>query len=101
MPPEAYFMKKIQHSNMIKLYQYLSLDDFYICIMERPATCQDLQRLLQKRRLTEKEARRYFKQTIEATIFCEENGVVHRDLNPEIILLDMESDEIKVIDILA
>ena len=70
------------------LNQYLSLDDFYIYIMERSASFQDLHRLLQKRRLTaEKEARRYFKQIIEATISCE-----------EIILLDMDSDEIKVID---
>ena len=104
MPSEAYFihhhiMKKIQHPNVIKLYQYLSVDDFSIYIfMERPASCQDLQRVLQKRRLTEKEARRYFKQIIEATICCEENGVVHRDLKPENILLDKESDEIKIID---
>lgn len=66
--------------------------------MERPSSCQDLQRVLRKRRLTEKEARRYFKQIIEATICCEENGVVHRDLKPENILLDKESDEIKIID---
>ena len=98
MPSEAYFMKKIQHPNVIKLYQYLSVNDFCIYIMERPASCQDLQRVLQTRRLTEKEARRYFKQIIEATICCEENGVVHRDLKPENILLDKESDEIKIID---
>ncbi|XP_015754756.1 PREDICTED: CBL-interacting protein kinase 11-like [Acropora digitifera] len=98
MPSEAYFMKKIQHPNVIKLYQYLSVNDFCIYIMERPASCQDLQRVLRKRRLTEKEARRYFKQIIEATICCEENGVVHRDLKPENILLDKESDEIKIID---
>ena len=98
MPSEAYFMKKIQHPNVIKLYQYLSVDDFCIYIMERPASCQDLQRVLQKRRLTQKEARRYFKQIIEATICCEENGVIHRDLKPENILLDKESDEIKIID---
>ena len=98
MLSEAYFMKKFEHPNVIKLYQYISVNDFCIYIMERPASCQDLQRVLQKRRLTEKEARRYFKQIIEATICCEENGVFHRDLKPENILLDKESDEIKIID---
>ena len=100
MPSEAYFMKKIQHPDVIKFYQlqYLSLDDFYICIMERPASCQDLQRVLNKRRLTEKEARRYFKQVIQATICCQENAVVHHDLKPESILLEVESDEINVIE---
>ena len=96
MPSEAYFMKKIQHPNAMKLYQYLSLNDFYIYIMERPASCQELQRVLQKRRLTEKEARQYFKQIIEAIICCQENGVIHRDFKPENILLDMETDEISL-----
>lgn len=90
--------RKFNTRNVIKLYQYLSVNDFCIYIMERPSSCQDLQRVLRKRRLTEKEARRYFKQIIEATICCEENGVVHRDLKPENILLDKESDEIKIID---
>ena len=97
-PSEAYFSKKIQHPHVIKLYQYLSLDDFYMYIMERPVSCQDLQRVLHKRRLTEKEAWRYLKQIIEATTCCQENGFVYRDLKPESILLDIESDEINVID---
>ena len=56
IPSEAYFMKKIQHPKVIKLYQYLSLGDSYmIYIMARPASCQDLERVLHKRHLTEKE----------------------------------------------
>ena len=43
--------------------------------------------------MTEKEARRYFKQIIEANIKCED-----RDLKPENILVDLDSDEVKLID---
>ena len=67
--------------------------------MERPEICKDLFDVLQmKVFLTEKEARRYFAQILEANINCEENGVIHRDLKPENILLDMRDDAIKLID---
>ena len=66
--------------------------------MERPQNCQDLEDVLDERLLTENESRRYFKQILDATICCEENGVVHRDLKPANILLDEITDEIKLID---
>ena len=39
MPSEAHFMKKIQDPHVIKLYQYLPLEEFYIYIIQtRSAT---------------------------------------------------------------
>ena len=66
--------------------------------MERPQNCRDLEDVLDERHLTENESRQYFKQILDATISCEENGVVHRDLKPANILLDESTDEIKLID---
>lgn len=66
--------------------------------MERPHICEDLSRLLVKRTLSEDEARIYFSQIVEANISCEENGVVHRDLKPSNILVDLETDDVKLID---
>ena len=60
--------------------------------------CEDLGHMLFKTVFTENQARRYFTQIVEATVCCEENGVVHRDLKPENILFDMETNEIKIID---
>ena len=60
--------------------------------------CEDLCELLSMTNLRESQARWYFKQILEASVCCEENGVVHRDLKPETILVDMETDEIKIID---
>ena len=68
-------------------------------VMERPEICKDLFDVLQMKIVfTEKEARRYFAQILEANIHCEEKGIIHRDLKPENILLDIRNDEIKLID---
>lgn len=84
---------------MIKIIEIFTTEDHYVYVMERPEVCKDLFDVLQvKVILSEKEARRYLAQVLEANISCEENGVIHRDLKPENILLDMRNDEIKLID---
>ena len=98
MPSEIYFTNKVKHRYVIKVYQGLTLENYFVYVMERPENCEDLFDVLCKRRLSEKEARRYFSQIVEAIICCEENGVLHRDLKPGNILLDKTRDEIKIID---
>lgn len=67
--------------------------------MERPEVCEDMFDILQQKIiLSEKEARRYFSQILEANLSCERNGVLHRDIKPENILIDLRSDEAKLID---
>ena len=99
IPAEAYLQNKAQHHHVTKIYEIFATEEHYVYVMERPQICKDLFDILQmKVFLTEKEARRYFAQILEANISCEENGVIHRDLKPENILVDTCNDEIKVID---
>ena len=92
-------MKKAQHRHVIKIYEFFTVKDHYVFVMERPEICQDLFDVLrQKGTLTEKQAQKYFRQILEANINCEKNGVLHRDLKPENLLLDMRTDEVKLID---
>ena len=98
IPSEVYWMTKVQHRHVIKIYDFFTTGNNYAYVMERPGNCQDLGSLLFHKTMTEKEARRYFTQIIEANIKCEENGFIHRDLKPENILVDLDSDEVKLID---
>ena len=75
--------------------------------MERPEVCKDLFDVIHDRdslgrplteRELEREARRYFAQILQANINCEETGVLHRDIKLENILVDMCTDEAKLID---
>ena len=88
---------------MIDIYEVIEIDDFFVYVMERPENCKDLFQIIEDRykaksALTEKEARKYFTQVLNANICCEENGVLHRDVKPENILIDMSCDEAKLID---
>ena len=84
---------------MIKIYEVFTTEEYYVYVMERPEVCEDMFDILrQKITLSEKEARRYFSQILEANLSCERNGVLHRDIKPENILIDLRSDEAKLID---
>ena len=81
------------------MYEVFTTEEFYVYVMERPEVCKDMFDILQQKiTLSEKEARRYFYQILEANLSCEKNGVLHRDLKPENILVDLRSDEAKLID---
>lgn len=44
--------------------------------------------LVAKGRMSEPEAKRIFRQIVSAVSYCHSNGVVHRDLKAENLLLD-------------
>ena len=103
IPAEAYFQRRAQHRNVIKIYDVIDTEEFFVYVMERPDSCMDMFNIIVERYtrgtpLTEKEVRRYFAQIVQANISCEEKGVLHRDMKTENILVDMISDEAKLID---
>lgn len=71
----------------------------YILVMERPQPVIDLfDYLNQHGALSEAVARSIFRQIAEAVIHCHANGVVHRDIKDENILLNLHTSEAKLID---
>ena len=103
IPAEAYLQHRAQNRNVIDIYEVIDIDEYFVYVMERPEKCKDMfdiigERSEQDQTLTEKEVRKYFSQVLQANICCEENGVLHRDIKPENILVDMSTDEAKLID---
>ena len=103
IPAEAYLQRQARHRHVIDIYDVIDADEYYVYVMERPEVCKDLFDIIHDRDfmgqpLTEREVRRYFAQILQANINCEETGVLHRDIKPENILVDMRTDEAKLID---
>ena len=96
-------MSRVSHRYVIEIYELIFTEEHYCFVMERPEVCKDLFDILQDRNtagtpLTENEVRRYFTQILKANVRCEKNGVVHRDIKPENILVDLSTDDVKLID---
>ena len=100
IPLEVILMKKTSHiPGVVKIYDYLEKTDSVVIVMERPSQSQDLFDFISKKKhLKEPQAREFFKQIVETTFACEEAGVHHLDLKDENIIVDLETEKIKLID---
>ena len=73
-------------------------DKFYI-IMERPEKYIDLfDYITEKGTVSERSSKYLFQQVLEAVQYCLSMGVVHRDVKDENILIDLSSNQVKLID---
>lgn len=62
--------------------------DKIVIIMEYASKGELYDYISERRRLSERETRHFFRQIVSAVHYCHKNGVVHRDLKLENILLD-------------
>ena len=81
VPAEVYLQNKAQHRRVIEIYEHFETEDYFVYVMERPKSCQDLRDGLHHNGpFTEKKTKCYFHLIIEANINSEEKGVLHRVL---------------------
>ncbi|XP_065058731.1 maternal embryonic leucine zipper kinase-like isoform X2 [Rhopilema esculentum] len=90
-------MKKLSHQHISQLYQVVETEEDIFMVMEYLPGGELFDYIVTKEKLTESEARRFFRQIIAAVAFMHEKGLAHRDLKPENMLLD-ESNNVKLID---
>ncbi|KAJ3393498.1 hypothetical protein HDU92_007694 [Lobulomyces angularis] len=89
---EVQLLMRLNHPNVIKLYQVMETEDECLVVMEYASGGELLDLLTSKGKLTEKEARKYFRQLISAVDHCHLANIVHRDIKLENLLLDNENN---------
>jgi carbon catabolite-derepressing protein kinase len=79
---EIQYLKVLRHPHIIKLYEVITTSTDIIMVIEYAG--QELfEYIVNKGRMEEDEARRFFQQIICAIEYCHRHKIVHRDLKPE------------------
>ncbi|KAJ0490329.1 putative protein kinase CAMK-CAMKL-CHK1 family [Helianthus annuus] len=94
---EVAAMRRLNHPNILKLHEVLATKTKIYLVMELAAGGELFTQLARRGRMKESTARRFFQQIVSTLHFCHENGVAHRDLKPQNLLLD-ENGNLKISD---
>jgi serine/threonine protein kinase len=95
---EVSAMRRLNHHpNILKLHEVMATKSKIYLVMELAEGGELFAKLARKGKFSETVSRRYFQQLVSTLRFCHKNGVAHRDLKPQNLLLD-ESGNLKVSD---
>lgn len=100
VPIEVCLLRKVANVNgIIHMLDYYDKSETFIIVMERPEQCKDLfDYITEKGALGEGRSRDFFRQVVETIMAVHKAGVVHRDIKDENILVDLKTDQLKLID---
>ena len=84
---EIQVMRKLNHPNIIKLYEVYENEVYLHLVIEYLKGGEILQRLQNKGIYSEKDASLTIKCLLEALKYCHERNIIHRDLKPENLIL--------------
>ncbi|OWJ99253.1 hypothetical protein Celaphus_00010005 [Cervus elaphus hippelaphus] len=83
-------MQLLDHENIVKVLDVIDTEDSTITVMEYMSR-GDMQAYLDDQgRMTEQEAQRLFRQLLSALNHCHKRGIVHWDLKPSNLFLDVD-----------
>lgn len=94
---EVEALKTLQHQHICRLYQIIETDTHYFMVMEYCSGGELFDHIVEKKRLSEAESRKFFRQIVSAVAYLHSYGYAHRDLKPENVLLD-KNENLKLID---
>lgn len=93
---EISYLRLLRHPHIIKLYDVIKSKDEIVMVIEYAGN-ELFDYIVQRDKMSEQEARRFFQQIISAVEYCHRHKIVHRDLKPENLLLD-EHLNVKIAD---
>ncbi|KAJ3347403.1 Map microtubule affinity-regulating kinase [Entophlyctis luteolus] len=89
---EVQLMMRLDHPNIINLYSIMETEDECYVVMEYASGGELIEYIASRNYLSEREARKFFRQIISAMDHCHLANVVHRDLKLENLLLNDKKD---------
>jgi len=97
---EIEVLKRLDHPNIIKLYEFAQDSKSYYLITELCKGGELFDRISKMKNFNEMDASRIMRSVLSAVSYCHNINVVHRDLKPENLLFDSKGEDaiIKVID---
>jgi len=93
---EAKALAKLSHSNIVSIHDSGKSDGLYYFVMEY-VDGTNLRRLIESKELAPEQAIRIIPQVCEALQFAHDEGIVHRDIKPDNILVDSKG-RVKIAD---
>ncbi|XP_078069666.1 uncharacterized protein LOC144493964 [Mustelus asterias] len=97
MKREPRIHQMIKHPNIVQLFETLETENSYYMAMELCQGGDLMDRICEKKKLEEREVRKYTRQILSAVEHLHRHAIVHRDLKIENFLLD-ENNNIKIVD---
>ncbi|XP_006834147.1 PREDICTED: NUAK family SNF1-like kinase 2 [Chrysochloris asiatica] len=94
---EIEIMSSLNHPHIISIHEVFENSSKIVIVMEFASRGDLYDYISERQRLSERDARHFFRQIVSAVSYCHQNGVVHRDLKLENILLDANGN-IKIAD---
>eukprot|EP00002_Diphylleia_rotans_P034752 TRINITY_DN7497_c0_g1_i3.p1 TRINITY_DN7497_c0_g1~~TRINITY_DN7497_c0_g1_i3.p1 ORF type:complete len:336 (+),score=65.48 TRINITY_DN7497_c0_g1_i3:164-1171(+) len=94
---EINIMKMVEHPNLIRLHEVIDTSRNMFLVMQYAPSGELFDYIVEREKLTEKEARKYFLQIASGVDYLHKKGIIHRDLKPENILFDAQSN-VKIAD---
>jgi calcium-dependent protein kinase len=90
----------VDHPNIVKYYETYNDEHYLHIVMELCTGGELFDRIVKKKRFTEKEAAEVIYKIVSAVSHCHSLGIVHRDLKPENILYESQAEfsDLKIID---
>lgn len=97
---EIYIMKKVDHPNILKLFEVYEDDDYFFLVLELVEGLELFDKIVDRGNYSEKDAANIVKQILEAVKYLHDEDIVHRDLKPENLLSagEGEAEVVKVAD---
>ncbi|XP_068523951.1 maternal embryonic leucine zipper kinase isoform X5 [Anas acuta] len=90
-------MKNLSHQHICRLYHVIETSKKIFMVLEYCPGGELFDYIISKDRLSEEEARVFFRQIVSAIAYVHSKGYAHRDLKPENLLID-EEHNLKLID---